>query len=161
MLWTLFHIKFLYADAGDDAVGAAEIDAGNDACGKQVIDTPVGLSEVGNLQMVGLPIGSDTRIALLTADGHHLETLVILMLQVIVIQQWQVALTVRTRRIKEHDDRLARQPGGREGTHLFSIVDSERKRRHAVAHLDKLRLFLLVIVQAAADCRQEQQCRQE
>ena len=74
MLWTLFYIKFLYADTGDDAVGATEIDAGNDACGKQVIDTPVGLGEVGNLQMVGLPIGSDTRIALLTADGHHLET---------------------------------------------------------------------------------------
>ena len=39
--------KTLYVDAGDDALGRAEIDAGDEGRGKQLIHPAVGLGRVG------------------------------------------------------------------------------------------------------------------
>ena len=52
--------------------------------------------------------------ALCTADGNHLKAAVSFVFKVILVQQGQVAPTVGTSGMEELDDRLARQPVGRE-----------------------------------------------
>ena len=106
--------EFLHVNSTYYAPAVAEIDSRDNARCKQVVDGAVGLRRIGDGQAASSPKSLDAFPALCTADGNHLEAALSFVFKVILVQQGQVAPTVGTSGMEELDDRLARQPVGRE-----------------------------------------------
>ena len=104
-----------------------------------MIDLTIGLWRIWYGQAMLLPIGCDTLFRLLTGYGHHPESRLLTMTEIIVVEFRQFTLTVFTCGMEKHDDRGSLHAVIAEYGTISTIYDLNGKGRQTIPYPDDAR----------------------